>query len=148
MNLKPMWWKENLKKSDKIILYLLVGAPGAGKSWVANQVKNMFDYVSFDEAKKDKHLALLQQHSYKYKLYDPTFKISTFIKKHSDKFDIKLVGIYEDLDTLKGRLIGRGGEWTDTISIRNEKVRRYVEIHNGFLGTSEEVLEYLQSIIW
>ena len=40
----------------------------------------------------------------------------------------------------------RGGVWTDTVMKRNEVAKKRYEKYgtNGFLGTSQEVLEFLK----
>lgn len=139
----------DLKKEIPTI-YLLVGAPAAGKSWVANQLTNKFTYISYDENNKGEHLTLLRSApSNRAIIYDPTFKISTIIRRHSDEFDFKLIAIQESEDILKARIAERKGTWTDTIMKRNTQISKRYEKYgaDGFLGTSEEVLEYLQSII-
>lgn len=127
-------------------VYLLIGAPSAGKSWVASQVLDKFEYVSYDSNSKNDHLGLLRAASDKPKLYDPTFKISTIIRRHSNEFNFILVSIYEAEEVLKARMTSRGGEWTDTIMKRNEVVKKRYEKYgvNGFIGTSDEVLLYLK----
>lgn len=129
-------------------VYLLIGAPAAGKSWVANQLTDKFDYISYDGNRKKTHIDLLRIPSTKPKLYDPTFKISTVIRRHSDEFNFVIVAIQEDEQTLRQRMSSRGGKWTDTIMKRNEQVRkRYEKYGNGgFIGTSTEVLDYLKTL--
>jgi hypothetical protein len=127
-------------------VYLLVGAPASGKSWVASQLTDKFDYISYDGNPKKNHLDLLKTPSIKPKLYDPTFKISTIIRRHSNEFNFILVSIYEEEQTLRGRMNLRGGVWTDTVMKRNEVAKKRYEKYgtNGFLGTSQEVLEFLK----
>lgn len=127
-------------------VYLLVGAPASGKSWVANQLTDKFDYISYDGNRKKTHLDLLRTTSVKPKLYDPTFKISTIIRRHSDEFTFILVGIHEEEQTLRDRMNLRGGTWTDTVMKRNEVAKKRYEKYgvNGFLGTSQEALEFLK----
>ena len=133
-------------KKDIPTVYLLIGAPSAGKSWVAEQLLDSYDYVSYDDNSKKMHLDLLRSQSDKPKLYDPTFKISTTIRRHSDEFNFIIVAIYEDEQTLKSRIASRGGEWTDTIMKRNHQVKKRFEKYGagGFIGTSSQVLEFLK----
>jgi len=130
-------------------VYLLVGAPASGKSWVANQLIDKFDYISYDGNRKKTHLDLLRVPSTKPKLYDPTFKISTVIRRHSDEFNFIIVAIQEDEPTLRARMAERGGKWTDTIMKRNEQVRKRFEKYgnDGFIGNSSDVLVYLSSLV-
>ena len=130
-------------------IYLLIGAPAAGKSWIANQLLDKFDYISYDNNRKKTHLDLLRTPSSKPKLYDPTFKISTIIRRHSDEFNFIIFCIYEDESTLRSRINLREGEWTDTIMKRNEQVKKRFEKYGngGIIGTSLEVLTYLKTMV-
>jgi len=134
--------------TNKPIIYLLVGAPGAGKSWVANQLLNKFHYVSFDGNSKKDHLTLLRQPLSRPFIYDPTFKISTFIRRHSDEFDITLIAIKEDESILRARIAKRNGKWTDTIMKRNTQIQKRFDKYGvgGFIGTSQQVLDYLREL--
>ena len=129
-------------------VYLLVGAPASGKSWVSSQVLDKFEYISYDGNRKKDHLDLLRQPSEKHKLYDPTFKISTIIRRHSDEFNFILIAIYETEEILKSRMSSRNGKWTDTVMKRNEVAKKRHEKYGagGFIGTSDEVLHHLKSI--
>jgi len=134
--------------SSKPTVYLLIGAPASGKSWVANQLLDKFDYISYDNNPKQNHLDLLLTPSTKSKLYDPTFKISTTIRRHSDQLDFILVAICETEEILRERMALRGGQWTNTIMNRNGEIqKRFLKYGaNGFMGTAIEVLAYLRSI--
>lgn len=127
---------------------LLIGAPAAGKSWVSSQLLDKFEYISYDGNSKKDHLELLRQPSEKPKLYDPTFKISTIIRRHSNEFNFTIVCIYETEEVLKERMANRNGKFTTTIMKRNEQVKKRYEKYgiNGFIGTSDEVLNYLKSV--
>lgn len=136
-----------VESANKPTITLLIGAPSAGKSWVANQLLDKYDYISYDDNRKRTHLDLLAKPSDKPKIYDPTFKISTMIRRHSNLFNFKIVCIYETEAELRERIASRGGDWTDTILKRNEQVKkRFLKYSNGgFIGTSHEVLKYLRS---
>lgn len=146
--------KENLinlgidLKSDIQTVYLLIGAPSAGKSWVANQLLDKFQYISYDDISKKYHLDKLREPSSKLKIYDPTFKISTIIRRHSNEFNFVIVSIYEAEEVLRERIRMRGGEWTETITKRNDVAnKRFTKYGaNGFMGTSDEVLNFLRSV--
>lgn len=134
---------------NKPTIYLLVGAPSAGKSWVANQLLDKFTYISYDGQRKKSHLDLLRAAPVDRPiLYDPTFKISTIIRRHSDEFNFILVGIYETEEVLRERMASRSGEFTTTIMKRNEVSKKRYNKYGagGFLGTSSECLEFLKNI--
>jgi dephospho-CoA kinase len=130
----------------KPTIYLLIGAPASGKSWVASQLSDLYSYISYDENPKSSHLDLLRQEHSKPILYDPTFKISTVIRRHSDEFNFVIAAIQESEETLRNRMTLRGGSWTDTVLKRNSEIRkRYEKYGNGgFIGTSSEVLCFLR----
>jgi hypothetical protein len=124
---------------------LLIGAPSAGKSWIAAQLLDKYEYVSYDGNSKKDHLELLRTPGDKPKIYDPTFKIGTLIRRHSDEFNFTIVCIYETEEVLKERMASRGGKFTTTIMKRNEQVKkRFLKYGiNGLIGTSSEVLSHL-----
>jgi len=132
----------------KQTIYLLIGAPSSGKSWVASQLQDKFTYISYDGNRKKEHINLLSSPSDKPKLFDPTFKISTLIRRHSDMFNFIIICIRETEEVLRERMTLRNGRWTNTILKRNEQVKkRYEKYGNGgFIGTSSEVLEYLKGV--
>lgn len=127
----------------KPTIYMVCGASGAGKSWVCNQLTDKFKYVSYDGNRKSKHLELLNEPSDKPILYDPPIKISTFIKRHSDVFDIKPIFIIETEDTIRSRIAERGGEFTEALAKRIREMSKRNAKYGVFSGTSAEVLEYL-----
>ena len=129
-------------------VYMLIGAPAAGKSWVANQLLDKFDYVSYDGNRKKDHLDLLRAKSDKPKLYDPTFKISTVIRRYSEEFNFIVIAIQEEEEILRARIANRGGKWTDTVMKRNTQIKKRYEKYSegGFIGTSDEVLAYFKSL--
>jgi broad-specificity NMP kinase len=131
----------------KPVVYLVSGVSGAGKSWVCEQLLDKFSYVSYDRNSKSKHLDLLKQPSDKPKLYDPPIKISTFIRRHSDIFDIHPIFIIEDEATIKARLAQRGGVFTDSAIKRIAAIESRNKKYGVFSGTSSEVLVYLQNTV-
>jgi Zn ribbon nucleic-acid-binding protein len=129
----------------KPTIYMVCGASGSGKSWVCRQLTDMSNYISYDENSKKKHIDLLKGADLsRPTLYDPPIKISTFIKRHSHEFDIIPVFIIEDTETVKERILSRGGEWTDFISKRCEAMKKRNAKYGVFSGTSQEVLDWLK----
>jgi guanylate kinase len=129
----------------KPVLFLVCGVPGAGKSWVCNQLTNC-TYISFDGTKKKDHLQLLIEAGRLPQpiVFDPTFKISTLIKRYGDIFDIKPVFILESELTLKKRIADRGGEWTTSLDKRIIQIGKRAEKYGIFSGTSSEVLDFMK----
>lgn len=126
----------------KQILYLIAGAPSAGKSWICNQLTDHFNYVSYDNVPKWRHIFELLKNNNKPLLYDPTIKVSTFIKRYGHIFNIHLLVIQETEDTLNRRIIAREGKITKTIKRRINRMKILAK-HAEFTGTSNEILNYL-----
>ena len=128
-------------------IILLIGAPSAGKSWIASQIQDKYEYISYDGNSKKDHLELLRAPSELPKVYDPTFKIGTLVRRHSNEFNFTIVCIYETEDILKERMASRNGKFTTTIMKRNEQVKkRFLKYSiGGFIGTSQECLDFLRS---
>jgi len=124
-------------------LYIVAGCSGSGKSWVCKQLTDKFEYISYDSNRKKNYLDLLLRPSDKPKLYDMPIRISTFLKLHSDKFDITVVFILEQDEVVKQRIEARGGVWTKYISRRNRIMARRAAKYGAFSGTSQEVLDHL-----
>lgn len=130
-------------------VYMVCGTAGAGKSWVCEQLIEQYHYVSFDRVPKKDHVEVIRTASTdntKLVLYDPNIKISTFIKRHSHEFDIVPIFIIEDENTIKERLISRGGKWTEHIGKRMKVMEARNKKYGVFSGTSSEVLDFLRVI--
>ncbi len=126
-------------------LFLIAGCPGSGKSWVCNQLSDTFNYVSYDNTNNNYHVYELLKNNSKLLLYDPTIKISTFTKRYSHLFTIRLIVIVEDESVINKRMVGRSGKVTDTITRR---IKRMSSLSKNceFSGTSSEVLDYLKEL--
>jgi Zn ribbon nucleic-acid-binding protein len=131
----------------KPTIFMVIGCSGSGKSWVCNQLKDDFQYISYDGSRKRNHIPGLMEHSSKPKLYDPPIKVSTFFKRHSHRFNIRCVAILETDDVVKERIKIRGGIWTNSISKRNAVMVKRAAKYGEFSGTSQEVLDYLKAQI-
>lgn len=138
-------YKDVKSKQVKPIVYLVCGVSGSGKSWVCNQLKDKINYVSFDDVPKNEHESCLHKNSVS--LYDPTFKISTFIKKNAHLFDIRPVFIIETEKTIEARLIARGGIFSDKTVNRMRSIDKRTKKYGVFSGTSLQVLNYLKDQI-
>jgi len=140
--------KSQIENTNLKTIYMLCGASGSGKSWVAKQLLDKFQYVSFDDTPKKDHLNLLHAcNTDKPILYDPTIKISTFIKRHSSEFNIIPVFIIESEDVIKERIAKRGGKWTEHIPKRMKVMEARNIKYGVFSGTAVEVLDWLKNNI-
>ena len=98
----------------KTKLIIIMGVAGCGKSHACKKLDlSKYYYVSHDENRKKYHLDLLRAcPKDKIAVYDLNIKTSTFIRRHSDEFDIRVVGIGLDKITSKANLLRRGGKLT------------------------------------
>lgn len=139
-NLLPRWAGDNYKKSNKPLITIVTGAPGAGKSWVALQLdKNKWNIVDSDLVPKkqlvNKCISRLPT------VLFLTVGVSTFMK--DDRFYYDLLVIDEPIEILKNRVIGRGGNITPTIERRYKRMQS-LKVKAKFVGSSQEVANYLK----
>ena len=127
------------------IVFVVAGVSGAGKSWICNQLSNKFLYIGADKIDKSSVRSIIYNTSEPHILYDPTVHVTSFIRRNLDVFDIRLLVIIENEQTILTRLIGRGGNFTDGIKRR---MKRMLKIKGAaeFSGTSIEILEYLNNL--
>lgn len=138
-------FKASLLQTNKKTVYLVTGASGSGKSWVCSQLTDKFDYVEHDATKRDAVRAAILSSHRSHVMYDPTVGVSTFIKRNSDVFDIKLVVIKELEEVIRARIQGRGGVFTPHILKRMSRMSS-LSSNAAFAGTSDEVLNFLKNI--
>lgn len=144
-NLQPMWAVDNRVKSNKKQTVILVtGAPGAGKTWVAdNLTGSMFNIIDSDKVPR-KDLVSTCASSASSVLF-LTVGVSTFMKKNP-QFNYELIVIKENLDVIKERLQKRGGSVTQTTFVRIKRMD-VLATKASFIGTSDEVLAHLRSLL-
>jgi hypothetical protein len=128
--------------NTKKTLYVVAGVSGSGKSWVCSQLHNV-RYVSYDKVDKFNIRSILWNLSEPVIVYDPTMHVSSFIRRNSDIFDIKLLVILEDENTVRTRLVSRGGVFNDSIKRRMKRIKNLAK-GALFSGTSSEVLNFLK----
>ena len=141
-NLLPRWASDNHKKSNKPLVIIVTGAPGAGKSWVASQLDaTKFNIVDSDLVPKKQ---LLQQcRSLLPTVLFLTIGVSTFMKNNQFHYD--LIFIDESINVLKSRLLSRGGKVTTTTAIeRRHKRMQPLKDKAKFVGSSLDVFNYLK----
>lgn len=135
-------------------LYMLVGCPGSGKSWVANQMKESMDYIPHDNFIKTPttYLSSILSHLKNKKsespiLIETPFSISQ-LKEPLEKrgVQVECVFIQENHDILKTRYESRDGK---TIPLghltRQETYKERAKDSGSFFGTSDQVLDYLKN---
>lgn len=129
-------------------VYLVVGVPGSGKTWVCNQLKDKFNYVPHDLHKDNYLEAILfcARNMNKSMLIETPFSISQLKEPlEQDGREIETVFILEDYSTVLNRYQAREGKNPSPGDrTRHETYRKRAEENGSFSGTSQEVLEYLK----
>jgi len=153
-NLKwKILYKENLidlgiaLQSHIPTVYLVTGVSGVGKSWVCEQLKDRFTYISYDDIPNKEQILPLFLNANKNKdlLFDPTFKVSTFIKKYSNQLNLIPVFIKETIETITKRRSMRTLNPIPVCQSRIIRINRLANSYGQFSGTSEEVLDFLKN---
>lgn len=134
-------------------IYMVIGCPGSGKSWVCDQLKELFDYVHHDlymGMTGDPYVKAIMKRSVDAKkplLIEAPFSISQ-IKDPLEQmgFEITPVFIQEDHAVIADRYRQRENKEIPKGHLtRQETYRQRAEAWNAFKGTSNEVLEHLKS---
>lgn len=148
-----------MKSQDKQPVFLMIGVPGVGKSWVADQVKDVYQYVHHDgfighiNQPEAYVKAILEawKKAEKPLLAEAPFSISA-IKDPLEKAGVKVIPviILEDPETYKKRYTSDKNREQNVKSIpghltRMETYKKRAKEYKAFSGTSEEVLKYLKA---
>lgn len=138
-------------------IYLMIGVPGSGKSWVADQIKDKFDYVHHDgfighinqPGVYVKEILKVWKEATRPLLTEAPFSVSQ-IKDPLEKAGARVIPViivedkkvlaerYEKDPKRDGKAIPKGHlTRMDTYLSRAKE-------YNAFVGNSSEVLEYLK----
>jgi hypothetical protein len=134
--------------ASKIIL--VVGVPGAGKTWVCHQLRTRFVYIPHDDypVERDYFSKLMEvaKNSDVPVLGEAPFGISKFLES-CDFAGITTVPVFiiEDDAVILDRYYRREGKmpFAGTLT-RQQTYRERADQLGAFQGTSEEVLNYLK----
>jgi hypothetical protein len=129
------------------MIYLLVGAPGSGKTWVAKQLETKFDYLPHDDFPDFKsYLAAIQRLSSctdKPILVETPFSVS----QYTSALKVTPVFIIETPETTTKRYETREGAPIPKGHLtRIETYKTRALELNAFVGTSQQVLEHLKTV--
>lgn len=138
-------FKSTYKFKEKKNVIVVAGAPGAGKSWVCNQLKNNISYIEHDKTKRHEIRSAIWNADGDV-LYDPYSHVSTFIKRNSDLFNIYLYVIVEDIEVIERRLNERGGSMTSSVKKRIRRMNNLAK-NATFSGTSSEIVDKIKQLI-
>lgn len=135
-------------------LYMLVGCPGSGKSWVANQMKSKMDYIAHDNFIKTPttYLNHILSHLKDKKgdsplLIETPFSISQLKEPlESRGVDVECVFIQEQDQVIRSRYETREGKPIPSGHLtRQQTYAERAKTTGSFHGTSNQVLDYLNS---
>lgn len=136
-------------------VYLLVGTPGSGKTWVANQLGDRFNVLKHDEwaygngqsrasyvektieaARRSQKPVIIETPSSIKQIYEPLIKAG---------IKVEPVFVLENELTVRSRYMQREGKPIPQQHItRLETYRQRAKEMKAFSGTSNQVLEYLK----
>lgn len=136
------------------IIYLVVGTPGSGKSWVCNQLKNKFTYIEHDSYAKAEPGAYVRDAAEMASIIDrpvlieTPFSVSQILEPLVAKgYIVYPVFIIETEEITSERYKAREGKEIPKGHLT--RIKTYMErvkLYQAFSGTSEEVLKYLQNV--
>lgn len=142
-----------MPKQERHPIYLVVGVPGVGKSWVCGQLLDKFQYVANDDYIGGDYVTAIRdaaRESNRPVMCEALFSLSA-VKDPLERqgFEVVCVFILEDEAELKRRWEERGNVSHATRQGHLSRQRTYSERareYGSFYGTSAEVLEHLKTL--
>lgn len=129
-------------------IYLIVGVPGSGKSWVCNQLKDKFNYIPHDKVHECNTQLYIDNINFIARTRDkPVLAETPFsVSIYTDAIqNIETVYILEDYNKVLERYEVREGKRPSPGDrTRQETYTKRAKKSNSFSGTSQEVLNYLR----
>lgn len=132
-------------------IYMVVGVPCAGKSWVCEQLRELYTYVRHDDFMAFPPRTYVEaikanaDGGHKPVLCETPFSMSQIVDPLQAKgFDVEPVFIIEDPETLRERYQAREGKPIPAGHLTRQET--YMKRAHSFFGTSAEVLEYLTQL--
>lgn len=137
--------------SLKAPIYVVIGVPGSGKTWVCNQLRDKFKVVAHDDYMNGNYVDALKKAaktSDKPILAEAPFSIkNTMEPLEDDGYKVIPVFILEDEITTTRRYEARDKKPIPKQHLtRLNTYRERAKDMAAFSGTSQEVLEYLQNV--
>jgi hypothetical protein len=132
------------------MIYLLCGVPASGKSWVAEQLKDVFEYLPHDSMTRTKLVSScidLSRLTNKPILVDCPFNeraLREILEKH--ELNVTPIFIVEAPEVIQARYLEREGKLPPmNVLTRATTIMNKVIEWQAYYGTSDEVLRYLRS---
>jgi hypothetical protein len=134
------------------LVYLIVGCPGSGKTWITDQLKTKYDLVKHDMqsgmtgAKYAEHIKVAADTSDKPILAEAPFSISEIKEPlEKDGIEVRPVFIQEADGMIEARYRYRENKEIPAQHIARQKTyASRAREYGAFSGTSEQVLKHLQ----
>ncbi len=130
------------------MIYLIIGVPGSGKSWVSAQLEQRFNVVRHDDYIGEDYARALAEADGQDKpvLGELPFGITEIKTKLETKgYEVVPVFILEDTNTLTKRYQEREGKDIPRGHLtRQETYRQRAKEYRAYSGTSLQVLEHLK----
>lgn len=132
-------------------IYLLIGVPCSGKSWVCEQLSDLFEYVSHDAFMDGGYVEALfdaAKRATKPVLAETPFSISQIKNPlEAEGCEVIAVFIIEDPEVLAERYEARESREIPKghLTRQNTYTERAEEL-GAFIGTSEEVFSHLRTL--
>ena len=140
----------------KMPIYLVVGVPGSGKSWVCEQLKDDYTYVHHDGfiylkqpgAYVQEVLKVAGNYPKKPLLIEAPFSVSETVKPlEAHGYRVIPVYIIEDPQVVSARYMKREGRFIPPGHLtRMQTYKLRAEAQKAFHGTSTEVYNHLKSL--
>ncbi len=131
-------------------VYMVIGVPCSGKSWVCDQLKDRFDYVRRDDHMDGGYLnaIVLRSATEKPLLIETPFSMREIMEPLQKRgFNVTPVFILETREVLRDRYRMREGTPIPQGHLtRQDTYRQRASDMQPYRGTSLEVLRYLQSV--
>jgi hypothetical protein len=129
-------------------VYLLVGVPSSGTSWVGEQLTDKYEYVRHDDFIGQDYIAGIEEASRtatKPLLIETPFSMSKIVEPLEERgFDLRYVFILEDETVLRERYMAREKKEIPKGHLtRQQTYADRAEETGAFAGTSSEVLSHL-----
>lgn len=133
-------------------IYMVIGCPSSGKSWVCNQLRDRYHYVSHDDYLDMSYLSAIVRESATAKkplLIEAPFSISQLKDPlEEDGYNVTPVFIQESEATIKSRYLEREGKPIPDGHVSRQKTyAERAKLWHSFAGTSEQVLAYLKNAV-